>query len=57
MSTNYCYDYGVFYSNTFAAHSTTYHQLGPPWENGLCIVLRGRSEYGTQYNLYGNLNY
>jgi hypothetical protein len=56
-STNYCWNYDVYYANDFAAHFTDYKTLGPPWENGLCIVLRARSLYGTQYNRYGNLIY
>jgi hypothetical protein len=35
VSTNYCYDYSTYYANTFPAHSTSYQQDGPPWENGL----------------------
>lgn len=57
VSTNHCWDYGVYYANDFPAHSTTYRKVGPPWENGLCIVVRARSLYGAQYNRSGNLLY
>jgi hypothetical protein len=54
VSYNYCYDYSWFEVVEIPAHSQAWHtftfDVNPP---GDCVVLRGRSLLGTQYNRNG----
>jgi hypothetical protein len=55
VSYNACFDYSYFESVDIAAHDTAERHFTHDliWVQGDCVVVRGKSLYGTQYNRNG----